>query len=312
MTTTYAVDLVTFYNPLFWGLNTEPELNELAEAEPEKIWTTIFATLRKAGIAGIEMTFHPFGSQTALAAFGTAAAFGRTLAEHELRVVSGFWLPEEWTREVDIGRLESEADQYASFLAELGANAMAANLGRRSTFGSRPERFADLRAMEFQAEIAHRVGAVAARHGITFCAHTESSSLLWYSRDIDLFLTLTDPEYVSLCIDTAHITLGGGDPIAIARRYASRVALAHWKDAVGRTAERLEIDDEVWKKHRPFMADMGHGVVDWSRWVEAIAKTRANQYVLLELDAAADPLTTMVSARGYLETLPEREHWSRP
>ena len=68
--------------------------------------------------------------------------------------------------------------------------------------------------MARMADIAHVVGEAVSRHGVKLAFHTESHSTLWYERDIDLFMALTDPRYVWLCPDSCHIALGGGDPVA--------------------------------------------------------------------------------------------------
>ena len=44
---------------------------------------------------------------------------------------------------------------------------------------------------------------------------------------------------IGLCLDTGHLLVGGGDPVALARRAASRVVHVHLKDVDTAAAERV-------------------------------------------------------------------------
>jgi inosose dehydratase len=143
------------------------------------------------------------------------------------------------------------------------------------------------------ADIAHAVGDAVARLGVRLAFHTESNSTLWYERDIDLFMMLTDPRHVWLCPDSCHIALGGGDPVAVARRHAQRIALAHWKDAVGPIDRELTIDDTVFAQQQPYMTELGTGIVDWPGWADAMSRTPGAGTVLVELDEAPDPVAAL-------------------
>src|SRR6185295_10834034 len=137
-----------------------------------------------------------------------------------------------WEASADMGAIVADAERRASFLAEVGADILVTGLPMRKTMGQRPPVFVDAKFMEQMAGIAHAVGEAVGQQGIKLAIHTESNSSLWYERDIDLFMGFTDPRYVWLCPDSCHITLGGGDPVAVARRHSQRIALAQWKDAL--------------------------------------------------------------------------------
>jgi inosose dehydratase len=108
-------------------------------------------------------------------------------------------------------------------------------------------------------------------------------------------MALTDPRYVWLCPDSCHIALGGGDPVAVARRHSPRIALAHWKDAVKPIDVELTIDDTVFAQQQPYMAGLGTGIVDWPGWAGAMSRTPGAGIVLIELDEAADPVAALRS-----------------
>ncbi|MDT8871376.1 hypothetical protein RAA17_10585 [Komagataeibacter rhaeticus] len=75
-----GTDLVTFYNPAFWGVTTEADITALAQADGRAFWTRLLDTLHMAGITGIELTF-PFDQMGAVAAFTSEAAL-----KHELEI----------------------------------------------------------------------------------------------------------------------------------------------------------------------------------------------------------------------------------
>ncbi|MER6425928.1 hypothetical protein [Streptomyces sp. NPDC001137] len=106
-------------------------------------------------------------------------------------------------------------------------------------------------------------------------------------------MALTDPRYVLLCPDSCHIALGGGDPVAVARRHRQRIALAHWKDPVRPIDTDLTVDETVYAQQQPYMAALGTGIVDWPGWADAMSRTPCSGTVLIELDEAADPVAAL-------------------
>ncbi|MER5435473.1 sugar phosphate isomerase/epimerase [Streptomyces sp. NPDC002588] len=292
----FATDVITFYHPAFWGLDSAGALRSWAAAHPSAFWERVMDTLAGTGVTGIELTFPPGDIDSALRAYGSAAAFRRALDARGLSVVSAFVAGEDapdWRRGDNLPAIVADAERRAAFLAEAGARLLVTGLPMRTTFGTRPPFFVDAAYMTRMAGIAHAVGEAVARHGVRLAVHTESNSTLWYERDIDLFMALTDPRYVWLCPDSCHIALGGGDPVAVARRHTPRIALAHWKDAVGPIDVELTVDETVFAAQQPYMAALGSGIVDWRGWAEAMSRTPGAGTVLIELDEAADPVAAL-------------------
>ncbi|MGP4043851.1 sugar phosphate isomerase/epimerase family protein [Streptomyces sp. 2A115] len=292
----FATDIVTFYHPGFWGLDSADAVRDWAVKNPERFWERVMDALADAGVTGIELTFAPGDIDSALRAFGDAPSFRRELAARGLSVVSAFIAASEypdWRHSENLSAIVADAERRAAFLADVGAEILVAGLPMRATFGTRPPFFVDAAYMSRMADIAHVVGEAVARHGVKLAFHTESNSTLWYERDIDLFMALTDPRYVSLCPDSCHIALGGGDPVAVARRHSQRIALAHWKDAVKPIDVQLTIDETVFAQQQPYMTELGTGIVDWRGWAAAMSLTPGADTVLIELDEAADPVAAL-------------------
>ncbi|HTJ66132.1 MAG TPA: sugar phosphate isomerase/epimerase [Actinospica sp.] len=292
----FATDVITFYHPEFWGLDSAAALRSWAMENPREFWLRVMDALTEAGVCGIELTFAPGDIGSVLRAFGSAAAFRDELAVRGLSVVSAFIADEDspdWRDPRALHAIVADAERRAEFLAEVGAGVLVGGLPMRRTFGESPAFFVDVAYMTRMADVAHAVGEATSRHGVRLALHTESNSTLWYERDIDLFMALTDPQYVWLCPDACHIALGGGDPVAVAHRHAQRIALAHWKDAIRPIDVHLTVDETVFTQQQPYMAELGTGIVDWPGWAAAMARTPAAATVLVELDEAADPVAAL-------------------
>ncbi|MFG2377828.1 sugar phosphate isomerase/epimerase family protein [Streptomyces sp. NPDC048504] len=301
MTPRFATDIVTFYHPDFWDLPSADAVRAWALAHPERFWARVMDALDEAGVTGLELTFAPGDIESALRAFGSAQGFRRELVSRGLAVVSAFVAGEDspdWQDADNLPAIVADAERRAAFLVDVGAELLVAGLPMRTTFGTRPPLFVDAPYMTRMADIAHAVGEAVSRQGVRLAFHTESNSTLWYERDIDLFMAFTDPRYVWLCPDSCHIALGGGDPVAVARRHAQRVALAHWKDAVRPIDVELTIDETVFAQQQPYMAELGSGIVDWKGWADVMSRTPGADTVLIELDEAADPVAALLAGRA--------------
>ncbi|MGV8953389.1 MAG: sugar phosphate isomerase/epimerase family protein [Cypionkella sp.] len=289
-----ATDIITFYHPAFWGLGSFAEVEAWVAANPQQFWRKVLQALADAGVTAVELTFGPGSIQSALNAYGSVQGFKADLDRYGVSVVSAFVADgPKWDGSSDIDAIVADAERRAAFLVELGAGFLVAGLPMRKTFGQRPPLFVDARFMEPMADIAHAVGEAVAQQGIKLALHTESNSTLWFERDIDLFMGLTDPRYVWLCPDSCHIALGGGDPVRVAQHYNQRIALAHWKDALGPIDRHLVIDPTIYDQQQRYMADFGKGIVDWTGWAAAMARTPGHDIALIELDMAPDPIAAL-------------------
>jgi sugar phosphate isomerase/epimerase len=299
-----ATDMITFYHPRFWGVQSFEEFQAWVSRSPDKFWQTVMQTLVETGITGIELTFGPASIENAVKAFGSGPAFKQALDQAGLKIVSAFIADApSWSISADQAAIVADAERRAAFLGEVGASILVTGLPMRKTFGERPPFFIDASYMGRMADIAHAVGEAVSRHGVKLAIHTESNSSLWYERDIDLFMSFTDPRYVWLCPDSCHIALGGGDPVGVARRHAQRILLAHWKDAVGPIDADLVIDATIYDQQQRFMADFGKGIVDWNGWSQAMLGTPGRDIALIELDAAIDPTAALEAGRLVVESM---------
>ncbi|MGW9351502.1 TIM barrel protein [Nocardiopsis flavescens] len=66
-------------------------------------------------------------------------------------------------------------------------------------------------------------------YGVRLCLHPHADTHILTQPDIERFLDATDPDLVSLCLDTGHVAYGGGDAVDLVHRYSERVGYVHIK-----------------------------------------------------------------------------------
>jgi len=300
--TQYGVDLITFYDPAYWGVDTFEDIEAIRRRDPARIWEGIFDGLEQAGVELMETTFGPGSRESALQAFGSASAFRDAAAARGLGLTSVFHLGLDWVSgQRSIDEIVADAVTDARFAAEAGGDTLVVGPPMRTSWADPDRTFVDLAFAQQFADVAHRVGAATLELGVKTAIHTEAHSTFCTPRDIDLILGALDPYYVFFCPDTAHITLAGGDPVEVVARHSERVATAHWKDATGPQTPYLPIDEHVHLSHREHMATLGTGVVDWDAFADVYERTAVRDVRLLELDAVPDPVSAMVAGRTFLE-----------
>lgn len=307
----FGVDLITFFHPGFWGLANEQEVVAYGRDNPRAFWDRMLNTLQESGVTGIELTFAPFSPESLIAAYGTSDAAATELQRRGLSIAAGFFA--DVAIEGGIGDAETEArwlkraEAQASALAGWGADLMVMGLPMRTSWDTEPPAFVDLDFARKAADFSNRLGALTLRHGVRLALHTEAHSTFCQPRDVDLLMMLTDPVYVGLCPDSAQILLSGGDPVAVAARHIERVIVAHWKDATGPMPIHIPIDDAIHHAHRQYFCALGEGTVDLEGWARLMTQRTNQRWIILELDAVADPLgetrKSLAFARGLLSRL---------
>ena len=75
-------------------------------------------------------------------------------------------------------------------------------------------------------------GKVLKENGITFCYHIHGYEFQPYEKGtlLDYIIKNTNPEYVSFEMDVLWTQFGGGDPVALLKKYGNRWKLMHLKD----------------------------------------------------------------------------------
>ncbi len=134
-------------------------------------------------------------------------------------------------------------------------------------------------------------GRLAGEHGIRVCYHNHWQEIVNDERGIRLILENTDPEHVSLCVDTYWVKHGGEDPLEFIERHKDRVVYLHLKDG---TIEGM-------RKTPPEFIELGRGVIDFPAILE-IAKSLNIEWAVVEQDRTSlTPKESMAISRRYLK-----------
>lgn len=302
----FGVDLITLYDPYFWGVDDFNQFYNPSVLSPDKFWDRALDTVAATGVKGVEITFGPGRWESALAHYGSAHGFQKALQSRDLEVCSGFYtglvLDGDWRPADRQAVILEEVAAYAGFLRDSGADIMVAGLPMRRTWDAEEPQPVDFAYARGLSDLLNKMGFTTLKHGVRLAIHPETHAIFWLRRDLDLFMLLTDPVYVNFCPDTAHISLGGTDPCDVLEYHQGRVILTHWKDAVGTMPVHYPIDENIFKAHHPHFARVGTGQVDWARWLRTLRKIGYRGWAILELDAASDPGAQIVAARDFVET----------
>lgn len=116
--------------------------------------------------------------------------------------------------------------RWAEFAAENGARTYIVGGGARRPKGPTEE------DMKNAAEILNQIGLKLNTMGIKACVHPHLNTFCEGPGEVDKVMALTDPRYVWLAPDTAHLYAGGANVPEVFRKHFDRIAYIHAKDTV--------------------------------------------------------------------------------
>jgi inosose dehydratase len=201
------------------------------------------------------------------------------LAGYDMALVGGFT---PLVLHADESRWRAELEIVARRFAAGGADVivLAAATGL-ADYDARPDLSADdwrrfLRALD-------GASALAAEHGLQIVVHPHVGTMVETPEDIDRVL---DGSTAALCLDTGHVMIGGGDPVAIAGQAPERIAHLHLKDVDAAMAAR------VVAKELPFsdavrdgvFRPLGDGDLDVRAIVESVRAAGYDGWYVFEQD----------------------------
>ncbi|HET7399654.1 MAG TPA: TIM barrel protein [Intrasporangium sp.] len=135
-----------------------------------------------------------------------------------------------------------------------------------------------------------RIAAAAAEAGLVATLHPHVGTMVESGADADRVLAGSG---IGLCLDTGHLLIGGGDPVAVARSHPHRIAHVHLKDVRRDVADRVRSGELTYTEgvRAGMYVALGEGDVD----VDAIVTTLEDEgyagWYVLEQDTvlAGDP-----------------------
>ncbi|HUQ42625.1 MAG TPA: TIM barrel protein [Candidatus Limnocylindrales bacterium] len=166
-----------------------------------------------------------------------------------MRVIGGYVtavLHRSERLETELAGLESNARHLAALGSEMLV--LAAATGRDDY-----DVPAELSEDEWPTLVAAlpRAAKIARAHGLDIALHPHIGTAIETPGAIDRVLRDTN---IPLCLDTGHVFVGGGDPVAIARDHPQRVAHVHLKDADGALAAAVR------ERRTPYAAAVARGL----------------------------------------------------
>lgn len=263
--------------PISWGVCEVPGWGEMPA--PDRV----LAGMRELGLSATELGPPGWLSEDPEVLRSQLSGAGMTLVAGFLAVPLHHPVKE----------VVAVAERSARSLAGAGAQilVLAASTGVEG-YDSRPvPTDAEWAALVAGAEaVAER----AAEQGLDTVLHPHVGTLVETPQEIDRFMADT---HLGLCLDTGHVMVGGGDPVAVARTHAARVRHVHLKDvdaavAATVTSGAVGYADAVGAGlYRP----LGSGDLDLDAMLSALDGAGYDGWFVLEQDtrlAVADEAST--------------------
>ena len=146
----------------------------------------------------------------------------------------------------------------------------------------------------------NRAGKILKENGLTFCYHAHGYEFQPYENGtlLDYIFKNTNPEYVSFQMDIFWIQFGGGDPVALLKKYGSRWKMMHIKDMRKGTKKDLtgltSVDNDV---------TLGTGELDLPAIFKEAKKVGIKHYFIE--DESSSYATQVPQSIAYLKSLKE-------
>jgi inosose dehydratase len=209
-------------------------------------------------------------------------ALGDLLQYHGLHLVAGF-LPAVLHGAAPMDEQLAGARRLADLLAAAGGEVLvvAAATGDTGYEGS-----ADLGPAEWETLVAglDRIIEIGGGCGLTVAFHPHAGTLVEGPEQIRRLL---DTSPVTICLDTGHLTIGGADPVDLARTEHARIAHVHLKDVDDRLAELVRSGGIDYQEavRRGLYRPLGEGTVEVADVVGALETSGYRGWYVLEQDS---------------------------
>jgi inosose dehydratase len=267
--------------PISWGV--------LLPSDPKQTpWNRFLDEVAAAGYDGTEL--GPYGYLPT-----DSTRLKKELDQRGLKVSAGYifrhfedvslW-PEIEKQALDTGRLLAELD--AKFLVLIDDTYTSLFTGEQY----KPSRL-DEEAWKRLIDATNTVADLVKGFGLQVVFHNHAETHVQSEDQIVPLLEQTDPDRISLCLDTGHFAYrGGGDPVSFMRRHHKRIAYLHLKS----------IDRDVWEKAErekiPFakavdigiFAEPSQGVVDFLALRDVLREINYQGWATVEQDVYPAPL----------------------
>lgn len=178
------------------------------------------------------------------------------------------------------------ADKFhedADFLASLRGGVL------QITDGGKPQVQYTAAGIKAMGARMSELGKMAKDIGLTLGYHPHFGTLGETREGLGSVLDATDPRYVHLIADVAHMALGGSDPAEVIRTYHQRLVMLHLKDLRRDTYEWARQNRGAVRHGRKYFCEIGTGVVNFPAITAALRQVEFKGWGIVELDAFVPP-----------------------
>jgi inosose dehydratase len=156
----------------------------------------------------------------------------------------------------------------------------------------------------------HRIAEMArAEYGLKLVFHGHAQTHVEYEHQIEEFLERTDPDLVSLVLDTGHHAYCGGDPISFMRKHHARIPYLHLKSVDQRIRDSVAAGNISFAEAVAMgvFVEPSAGAVDFVAFRDLLQQIDYVGYAIVEQDmfpAPFDkPLPIAKRTRAYLREI---------
>ena len=209
---------------------------------------------------------------------------------------------------------ETEKDFLAQrdFLNELGAKVIVVSeQGRSIQKRNEPvltgQPIFSTREWKRLTEGLERLGQLAQEKKMAIVYHHHMGTGVQTAADIHRLMAETNPETVSLLLDTGHLVFSGDDPIQVLHDHAHRIRHVHLKDV------RFDVLEQQVRPNQLSFLDAvkkgvftvpGDGEINFAPLFEELAKISYSGWLVVEAEqdpAIANPFEYALKARKYIQ-----------
>ncbi|MDR8391719.1 TIM barrel protein [Aliifodinibius sp. S!AR15-10] len=135
--------------------------------------------------------------------------------------------------------------------------------------------------------------------GVASVFHHHCAGYVETAMEIEIFLSMTDPELVGLCFDTGHYAFGGGDPLEGLKAHNDRISHVHFKDWDHNIARKSEENgwDYFKSVENGVFCELGKGTIDFKEILEELNRQQYSDWIVVEQDILPGMGTPKESAR---------------
>jgi sugar phosphate isomerase/epimerase len=188
--------------------------------------------------------------------------------------------PNAWLSKDGNAELVTAMGNFArDFLAPCGCDHWKTNMGARPAGGPTDDQ------LKFLAQTLNEIGRQTIAVGVRLAPHPHIWGPMEREQEMRRVMELTDPRYVWLTADTAHLTLGGGDAVTIIRDYFPRVAEVHLKDTYSRYRGNTATPTQAEHAKASLYHNLGAGGVDFPALFKLLRDRKFKGWVVYDLDA---------------------------